>query len=203
MVVTLHNHTFSKAIATKSGISLNGISWHEYEGFLNLIDNRPNLRLSYSNGTLEIMPLSLEHEAVKSLIARLLYVYADVMGIDLFSSGSTTFKKESKRVGLEPDESYCLDERKEFPDLAIEIVLTSGSIDKLEIYKGLEVKEVWFWQDREFSIYNLRKDKSGYDRFSQSKLFPQLDFLQMAKYVIPESEPQMVRAWRQGIQNSL
>jgi Uma2 family endonuclease len=195
------------SIAAESRITLNSISWQEYEGFLSLILNRPNLRLSYLKGTLEIMPLSFEEEALKTIIARLLYVYADVMGIDLFSSGSTTFKKESPSVGLEPDESYCLDRRKEFPDLAIEIIVTSGGIDKLEIYRRLEVKEVWFWQDREFAIYHLREDKLAYDRSPpsnrQSNLFPQLDFLKMAEYVIPESEPQAVRTWRQVIQSSL
>ncbi len=194
-------------IPIESRITLNSVTWQEYEGFLSLIINRPNLRLSYLKETLEIMPLSLEHEALKSMIARLLYVYADVMGIDLFSSGSTTFRKESLKVGLEADESYCLASRKEFPDLAIEVVVTSGGIDKLEIYRGLDVKEVWFWQDREFTVYHLRVDKLAYDRSPQSnhqsQLFPQLDFLQMAEYIIPESEPQAVRAWRQVLQSSL
>jgi Uma2 family endonuclease len=187
----------------ESRVTLEQVSWQQYEGFLSLIGSRPNLHLSYLQGTLEIMPLSLRHEALKAIIARLLYVYADVMGINLFSCGSTTFKKASTEVGLEPDESYCLDQRKEFPDLAIAVVITSGGIDKLEIYKRLDVSEVWFWQDQNFSLYHLRADKSGYDRSSQSHLFPQLDFLLMTKYVLPEEEPQAVRAWQKLLSSSL
>jgi Uma2 family endonuclease len=196
----------STAQATAQGeprITLEQISWQQYEGFLSLIGPRPNLHLSYLQGTLEIMPLSLRHEALKAIIARLLYVYADVMGIDLFSCGSTTFKRAITAVGLEPDESYCLDRRKEYPDLAIEVVITSDGIDKLEIYRGLDVSEVWFWQDQNFSLYHLRADKSGYDRSSQSHLFPQLDFLLMTKYVLPEEEPQAVRAWQKLLSSSL
>ena len=184
-------------------VTLEQISWQQYEGFLSLIGTRPNLHLSYLKGTLEIMPLSLTHEALKAIIARLLYVYADVMGINLFSCGSTTFKRATTEVGLEPDESYCLDYRKEFPDLAIEVVITSGGIDKLEIYRRLDVSEVWFWQDQNFCLYHLRADKSGYDRQSHSRLFPQLDFLLMTKYVLPDEEPQAVRAWHKLLSSSL
>jgi Uma2 family endonuclease len=203
MTINLDLKSLTAQELFESRVTLEQVSWQQYEGFLSLIGTRPNLHLSYLKGTLEIMPLSLRHEALKAIIARLLYVYADAMGIDLFSCGSTTFKKAITAVGLEPDESYCLDQRKEFPDLAIEVVITSGGIDKLEIYRGLDVSEVWFWQDQNFSLYQLRADKSGYDRQSHSQLFPQLDFLLMTKYVLPEEEPQAVRAWQKVLQNSL
>ena len=46
------------------------------------------------------------------------------------------------RRGVEPDECYCLGTLAEIPDIAIEIALTSGGIDKLEVYRGLQVPEV-------------------------------------------------------------
>ncbi|HIK45941.1 MAG TPA: hypothetical protein IGR64_13825 [Leptolyngbyaceae cyanobacterium M65_K2018_010] len=43
--------------------------------------------------------------------------------------GSTTLKKPERQAGGEPDESYCIGTDKEFPDLAIEVIVTSGSIN--------------------------------------------------------------------------
>ncbi|MGD1859848.1 MAG: hypothetical protein ACFB0E_07745 [Leptolyngbyaceae cyanobacterium] len=37
-------------------------------------------------------------------------------------------------IASEPDESYNIGDRRSHPDLAIEIVVTNGSIDKLEGY---------------------------------------------------------------------
>ncbi|MEG4506483.1 Uma2 family endonuclease [Microcoleus sp. F6_B4] len=37
--------------------------------------------------------------------------------------------------------------KKAIPDLAIEVVFTSGGIDKLQLYKRLGIPEVWFWED--------------------------------------------------------
>jgi Uma2 family endonuclease len=52
--------------------------------------------------------------------------------------------------GFEPielnDECYCIGTEKEFPDIALEVIVTSGGVDNLEVYKRLGIKEVWFWQ---------------------------------------------------------
>nr|WP_238569050.1 Uma2 family endonuclease [Xenococcus sp. PCC 7305] len=58
--------------------------------------------------------------------------------------GSTTFRKEDQQAGKQPDECYCLDTDKDIPDLAIEVIYTSGGVDILKIYQCLGVKEVWF-----------------------------------------------------------
>jgi Uma2 family endonuclease len=62
--------------------------------------------------------------------------------IRYFPLGSTTFRKQAKKGEVEPDESYSLGTEKEVPDLAIEVVVTSGGIDKLEVYKRLGVTEM-------------------------------------------------------------
>ncbi|WP_231662461.1 Uma2 family endonuclease [Pseudanabaena sp. 'Roaring Creek'] len=119
-------------------IALHDINWQQYQTFIDLFSGHQNLHLTYLKGALEIVTLSPEHEMLERmiarLIARLLYVYADVMNIDLFSCGSATCKSELTARGLEPDESFCIGQRQELPDLAIEITVTSGGIDKLEVY---------------------------------------------------------------------
>ena len=177
-------------------IPLYGITWQQYEHFIEMFYGHHNLHLIYLKGVLEIVTLSPEHEMLKTMIARLLYVYADALNIDLFSCGSATCKSEATERGLEPDESFCLGERKQFPDLAIEVIVTSGGIDKLEVYQVLKVAEVWFYKNEKFSVYSLNSDHSGYDAIAQSQIFPNLDLDIMAEYIRPEREPEMVRAWR-------
>lgn len=59
------------------------------------------------------------------------------------------------------------------PDLAIEVVWTSGGIDKLVVWQRLDVPEVWFWENHEITVYVLQS--SGYIKFARSPRFPGLD----------------------------
>lgn len=188
----------SPAIA-EPRISLGGVTWQQYESLIEVFGDRPRLRLSYLEETLEIMTNSPEHEMIKTLIGRLIETYALETDIDLYSCGSATYRREATARGLEPDESYCIGTRKETPDFAIEVVITSGGIDKLKIYKGLNVREVWFWQDGQFTLHRLIDSTAGYEPISRSQLLPELDLNLLAQYINPTEEPQMVRAYRQAI----
>ena len=120
-------------------------------------------------------------------------------GIDLYGGGSATYRLEARARGLEPDESYCLDHRKKFPDLAIEVILTSGGIDKLKIYQGLGIGEVWFWQNGKFTLYELINSEEGYRGVIQSQLLSGLDLEQLAHFVKPNQEPEMVRNYQKQL----
>jgi Uma2 family endonuclease len=183
-------------------IPLYGITWQQYENFIEIFSGHQNRHLTYLQGVLEIVTLSPEHEILKTIIARLLYIYADALDIDLFSCGSATCKSPSTNRGLEPDESFCIGDRKQFPDLAIEVTVISGGINKLEIYQGLQIPEVWFYQSDYFSLYRIKQDGSGYQKIAQSQIFPNLDLNLMAQYVCPDLEPEMVRAWRKFINSN-
>jgi Uma2 family endonuclease len=176
-------------------VVLDGISWQQYEILLATLGNDfPNLRLSYLEGTLEIMTTSPEHEELKKTIAMLIEAYFQEARIRYHAIGSATFRKVAKQRGLEPDECYCLEQKKEFPDIAIEVVLSSGTVDKLEIYRGLGVTEVWFWENQQFSIYHLRSGK--YDRVVNSELLPNLDFVLLSSYVRPIDQFDAVMEFR-------
>lgn len=82
--------------------------------------------------------------------------------------------------------------------MAIEVVIASGGIDKLEIYRGLNVPEVWFWQGDRFTIYQLVDTR--YVQVNRTQLLPDLDLNLLVQYIRPEAEPQMVRAYRQTLQ---
>lgn len=172
------------------------MSWQQYETLRLTLDDFPGLRMTYLEGTLEIMTPSPEHEMSKKVIARLIERYADEMEINLNGLGSTTFRKEATR-GLDPDECYCVGEVKEIPDIAIEVTIYSGGIDKLAVYQGLGVPEVWFWQGGKFSLYRLRGQ--GYEVIAKSEFVPELDLSLLARYVRPSDQTQAVKDFLNAI----
>ena len=64
----------------------------------------------------------------------------------------------------------------------MEITVTSGGINKLEIYRRLRVAEVWFWEDGLLSVYCLQGD--SYIKVSKSTLLPDLDLDLLSKYAL-------------------
>jgi Uma2 family endonuclease len=182
-------------VSLEQRLLLEGVSWQQYELLLaTLGDDFPALRLSYLEGSLEIMTTSPLHEELKTTIGMLMEAYFQETRTRFHGIGSATFRKIAKQRGLEPDECYCLGQKKEFPDLAIEIVLTSGLVDKLDIYRGLGVVEVWLWEAGQFRIYHLRED--GYELIPGSELLPNCDIAMLASYVKPEDQFDAMMAYR-------
>ena len=175
---------------------IHDVPWEAYVHLRNAVDG-PGLRLTYLEGTLELMSPSPEHELIKSMTARLLSLYAVERDVPLYAHGSTTFRRKAKARGLEPDECYCLGAPLErFPDLAIEIVITSGGIDKLAVYAGLGVREVWFWEDeaQAFRLYALRGAR--YEPIDASAFLPTLDMAMLARFVVRTDQPQAMKEFR-------
>jgi len=163
-----------------SYVLLYDVSWEQLEQLdLNLAGT--GARLTYLDGILEIMsPLSEEHEDSKKTLAMLVEVYMRIKNIRFYSRGSATLGKRENKTRREPDESYNLGTKKSIPDLILEITVTSGGINKLEIYKRLGIPEVWFWEDGLLSVYCLQKNE--YEKLDKSVLFPDLDLELLAKY---------------------
>lgn len=192
--------TQSAIPAAEQRLVLEGVSWQQYETMLaTLGDDFPNLRLSYLEGTLEIMTTSPEHEELKTIIRMLLEAYFQETRTRFHGIGSATFRRAMKQRGLEPDECYCLGQKKEFPDIAIEVVLSSGLVNKLDIYQGLGVTEVWQWQNGQFQIYHLRS--TGYEVIASSELLPNLDFSLLTHYVKPADQFDAVMEFRDRLRS--
>src|SRR6266550_6114705 len=81
-----------------------------------------------------------------------------------------------KQAGAEPDKSWCIGHEEEFPDLVLEIALTSGGVNKLEIYRKFKVPEVWFWHRQKLEIFALGRT-GNYVGVRASRLLPDLDIL--------------------------
>lgn len=162
---------------------LTGITWDEYCAVNDALDDHPSIRMFYLMGSLEIVSTSPLHEVRKKSIARFLELYSTLRRVRLLGYGQTTFRKKAKKRGAEPDECYYTGEfDPAAPEIVIEVVITSGGVDKLAIYSGLGVKEVWFWtEEAGFEIHRLSGGK--YRRIAKSRLLPDLDLDELARHV--------------------
>ncbi|MGC4117034.1 MAG: Uma2 family endonuclease [Myxococcales bacterium] len=179
---------------------LHGVPWSVYESMTEARGEGSVPRLAYSEGDLEIMSPSEDHEWVKSMLGYLLQAYAEERGIELGPFGSVTLKDERRRRGAEGDQTYVLGPRPErirAPDLVIEVVLTSGGVDKLSIYRRLGVREVWFWEKGRISVHVL--GARGYVRRTVSALLPDLDLRLVAKLATADRPTQAVKALRASL----
>jgi len=178
-------------------VILDGIDWWQFESFLAIRGDRAGVRVTYLEGQLEIMRSSRRHEMLKKLIARLLEAYADEKGLVFEGYGSLTMRNAPKLRGIEPDECYAIGAAKDFPDLAVEVVWTHGGIDKLDVYRGLGVREVWIWKSEELTAYELRG--GAYIEIAQSAVIPGLAPSFIREFLDCETQTEAVRKLRAAL----
>lgn len=178
---------------------LTGISWSRYDQLLNTLADHSPYRITYLSGILEIMSPSRRHEVSKKNIARLLEIYLEIAEIDFWGIGSTTLKLQEKQAGKEPDEAYCLYTNKTIPDLVIEVIITSGSIKILEVYRRLEVSEVWLYQEDQLNIYYL--DNNQYSLVNTSQLLPHLDLNLLTQFIDHPNPRMAIKEFRKLLEN--
>jgi Uma2 family endonuclease len=151
-----------------------GVSWDEFVAFTK--HKRDAQRVTYLDGELEVMSPGMDHEAVRSLIGMLLERYFCELGVEFAAVGSWLQRIKALRIGIEPDESYIFASTargRRHVDLAIEVIATSGSTRKLEVYRRLGVPEVWFWIRGSITIYERRR--RGYAPVPRSRFVPGLE----------------------------
>ena len=179
-------------------IYLDGLTWTDYEVLLAVKGERAVPRMAYLEGRLELMSPSRRHEQVKTNAGRLLEMYAALRSIRMSGFGSWTVKKAEEERGVEPDECYEFAEvNEDRPDLAIEIVHKGRLLDKLEIYRGLGVPEVWIWKDERFQIHQLHGE--SYVAAVRSRFLPDLDVSELARFVRMPSQPEAVQAFMEWV----
>lgn len=168
---------------------IRGVRWKDYVILREALDT-PGLRMTYCEGVLELMSPSRNHELWKTTTARLIELYAFLGRLPLLGYGSTTFRNEAKERGVEPDECWRVGSQMrdgEIPDIVLEVIYTSPILDKLHVYDGLAIPEVWLWKDGAFEIHT-RRAEGGYTRAARSPLLPNLDFELLARFVTREDQ---------------
>jgi Uma2 family endonuclease len=144
-----------------------GITWQQFKLIQAGFSESAGIRLFYYNNTIEILMPGREHELFKSIIGMLIELFCLEMDIEFEPMGSTT-QERAEIASAEPDESYCFGLSKPISDLAIEVIFSSGSPNKLQRYQAIGIPEVWFWQDGVFRLYHLHNNQ--YEIISRSQI---------------------------------
>jgi Uma2 family endonuclease len=181
------------SVTDERRILLSNVPWSTYVVLRDSLDSS-GVRMTYLEGSLEIMSPSREHEVEKKQIARLLELFCLERDIPLYGYGSTTFRREEQERGLEPDECYCRDRDAPVPDVALEVIVTNPLLDKLEVYRGLGVREVWIFRDGRFSLVALRGQH--YEAIATSAVFPEVDLAAIARHAAIPDQHAALRAFR-------
>jgi len=201
---TMHSDTASSGRGERRFV-LHGVPWWTYVALRDAMEDHAGLKMTYLQGTLELMSPSMLHEDAKKIIARLIEVWAVERDVDLRGFGGATFRREAAERGLEPDECYKLGKLEEggVPDIAVEVEVTSSLVDKMAVYAGLGVPEVWVWraQTSAVSVYRLVEDR--YEVRARSDVLPHLDVTELSLFVRPgESQTQLVKAYQAALRRT-
>ena len=159
-------------------LSFAGMDWADYEKFDS--QEYPGYRVSYFKGVITLVSPSQNHEVIAEVINYLIVAYCKQVQLLYYPMRSTRLVNKPL-AGKEPDVSFSFGSRKELPDLAIEVIFSSGSINDLKKYQALGVSEVWFWQDNRLTFYYLTAGK--YVEVSDSICLPNLAAEELASFV--------------------
>jgi len=160
-----------------------GVTWQEYQELLDELGERRRVLVSFSEGVLEIMPLSHSHEHFKETVSRLIHVLMEELDANIEPAGSTTLQLEALQSGVEPDTSFFIKHAERMvgkqahdlledppPDLVVEIDISRPRYSKKEIYARMEVPEFWQYDGKTFRI--LERVGDDYVESESSLAFP-------------------------------
>jgi Uma2 family endonuclease len=179
-----------RTISDEERLIFHGVTWEEYQELLDELGEHRHVLVSYSEGVLEIMPLSHRHERYKEFILRLVGGMTEELDIELITAGSTTLEREDIERGVEPDTSFFIQHAAEMigqdthdlftdppPDIVVEVDIFHPSYSKKPIYAAIGVPEFWSYGKKGFQIFKL--EGGSYEETESSPTFP---FLQAAVF---------------------
>ena len=169
------------------------VKWDEYEQLLEELSDHA-VRISYTEGVLELMGPLYRHEKYKDFVLRAVAILTRALGLKLESGGSTTLKHKELKRGAEPDTCFYIQHAAHMigketidlktdppPDIVVEIDITSPPYGKLDIYAHLGVPELWRYDGKQFRIFELLA--GTYIEREASVTFPRLTGRDMQSFI--------------------
>jgi Uma2 family endonuclease len=175
-----------------------GVPWQIYLSMRDALDERASLKMTYLEGALELMSPSFLHEDAKRVIGRLLDAWAMEYDVDLRGFGGATLRSEPQKRGLEPDECYKLGPLRDgdVPDIAIEVIGSNALLNKMAVYAGLGVPEVWTWRTDSKTVVVHRLVGEAYELRERSEILPTLDLTLLSSFVkTDENQTRLAKAY--------
>lgn len=178
----------SLPLAPGQKVTLQPVTWQSFEDILTQLGHQRSSRIAYAKGILEIIAPLPEHERSKILLADLITTLLKIQKRAWEPLGSTTFKQQSMKVGIEPEDCFYIQNSQAVigkkrldltidppPDLALEIDVTSKT--EIEAYTALGIPELWIYIGDKLTIYLLQANQ--YIESKTSLIFPDFDVIQI------------------------
>jgi Uma2 family endonuclease len=164
---------FPRPLEPERRFVLRNVGWSGYEALLKMIGDG-HTRVTYDRGDVELMAPSEAHDDYARLIGRLLDTVTEELRIPYKTLRSTTWRKRLNERGLEADDCFYLSSVARIigtgrridltvdppPDLALEIEISRSALDRMGVYAGLGVPEVWRFDGQTLTIHRLQDDGS-------------------------------------------
>ncbi len=178
-------------------VLLKNVSWQMFESILDELGEGRAARISYSQGTLEIMTPLPEHENDKVIIGDFVKAILEELDVEFVSLGSTTFKNKVMVQAVEPDDCFYIKNEAAIrgkkridltidppPDLAIEIDSTYRT--QFNNYEFLKMPELWRYNGQELQINILHNGK--YVESQNSNIFSKIPLKETISQYVEQSK---------------
>jgi Uma2 family endonuclease len=197
-------------------VFLHNISWEAYEKIGDALAecNQSSVRLTYDRGTLEIMTTSHGHDWWKKRLGRILEALAEEFDLPIETAGNMTFRHKATEQGIEADDCFWITHEPEMrgkigwkadqdppPDLFLEIEVSRGIVDRLQICANLGVPEIWTYDGEKIRVRLLQANKT-YKESASSPTFPGISLAGIAPFLQPNKKRsylETIRAFRQWV----
>ncbi len=202
-------------------VMLHNISWPTYQALLADMGDHRASRLAYDCGVLEITMPSDLYEFIKHLLERIVVALTEELSMKVRGIGSVTLDRKDLARGVEPDSGFYIQNASRIrgrkldithhpaPDLVVEVDITSSSTRRLEIYRALQVPEIWRYTTRAVDIKQLQD--GDYVTCEFSAAFPMVSVADLQRFVDAGQDTdddnaviRELRSWlrqRQGLEN--
>jgi Uma2 family endonuclease len=195
---------------------IGGIDWVAYRQIADALPGR-HFHMSYDGEDLELMTISGEHGGCSRLVAFMVLILTDEIGLPRRTCGDMTLNREDLERGIEPDECFYITNEPTVrgkkidlavdppPDLGVEIDLTTDSRRRFGIYAKIAVPEIWRYDGKVATIFQRTSD-GQYAVAERSQFFLFLTaadlnrFLQMRDQV---DETTLLRSFRQWVREQV
>ncbi len=175
-------HTMIESMPKGSRFFVEEVPWKDYAQLVEDLMGIRSIRISYDQGKMEIMSVSMQHDNEARLFSHVVQILTEELGLEFTSTGSMTMTSQRAEKGAEADDTFYIEDLQRIlgkkrvnldydapPDLAVEVDVTHPSLNKLPIYAGLGIGEIWRYKDGQIEFYELVN--GAYQPVAHSKLF--------------------------------
>jgi Uma2 family endonuclease len=177
-------------------VVLHAVSWKEYSRLLRVFAERLAVRLTYDRGVLEITSPLAEHQMPADVLARFVLIAAEELRLPVRAGGSSTLRRRRRQRGIEPDKCWWIanahrlqgririDLRRDPPpDLAVEVDITSSSLNRIGIYATLGIREIWCLHNDILTFHVFDTPTGTYQVQTHSLAFPMISSADLAGFL--------------------